>query len=245
MTYLRSLLLAIALVIVTPPYAAVSIATWPLSAFTRYRIISSWSKLAVWLAKVLCGVRWRVIGREHLPERPSIILSKHQSAWETLAFQAIFPPHSWVLKRSLLYVPFFGWGLAMLSPIAIDRRHRVKALRQTLEQGRERLARGFWIVIFPEGERVAPGQRGHYQVGGAWLATHSRAPVVPVALNSGELWARNAFLKHPGTITVVIGEPIDPAGMEPEELNRRVEEWIETQMAAIDGTARSRSARRP
>jgi 1-acyl-sn-glycerol-3-phosphate acyltransferase len=187
----------------------------------------------IWLARAVCGIRYELRGMEHLPDRPSIVLSKHQSAWETLAFQVFLPPQVWVLKRSLLRVPFFGWGLGMMNPIAIDRGAGMRALKQTLEQGRERLAQGFWIVIFPEGHRHAPGQQGTYHIGGAWLATHTRAPVVPIALNSGYLWRRDALLKLPGTITVSIGRPIDPSGLKADEVNRRVEDWIESEVARL------------
>ena len=184
----------------------------------------------------LCGLRYRIIGRENIPATPSIILSKHQSAWETLAFQEIFPPQVWVLKKELLRIPFFGWGLAMTSPIAIDRSARKKALEQIVEQGKDRLKQGFWIVIFPEGTRIPPGQRGKYRIGGAWLATHTNVPVVPVAHNAGEFWGKNSFVKRPGTITVSIGQPIDPTGMEAGELNAQVEAWIETEMLRIGQT---------
>jgi 1-acyl-sn-glycerol-3-phosphate acyltransferase len=194
----------------------------------------------VWLSRIICGVRWTVTGLERLPTVPSIILSKHQSAWETLAFQAIFPPQVWVLKRSLLWVPFVGWGIGMLSPIAIDRSQRMRALKQLLEQGRARLASGFWVVVFPEGSRVEPGIRGTWQIGGAWLAAHADAPVVPVAVNSGELWPRNGFIKHAGTIEVVILDPISPAGMKAEALNRLVEQRVEDAMLQLNGKARSR-----
>ena len=143
----------------------------------------------------------------------------------------------WVVKRELLWIPFFGWGLAMLEPIAIDRGSGARALRQMLEQGRDRLARGFCIVIFPEGTRVAPGAHRDYQPGGAWLASKTGAPVVPVALNSGELWRRNAFLKYPGTITVSIGAAIDTKELAPEDINRRVEDWIEGEVKRISGGA--------
>jgi 1-acyl-sn-glycerol-3-phosphate acyltransferase len=154
-----------------------------------------------------------VIGAEHIPQIPGIVLSKHQSAWETLAFQEIFPPQVWVLKKELLLVPFFGWGLAMTSPIAIDRSSKKAALKQIVSQGKDRLKKGFWIVVFPEGTRIAPGKKGRYGIGGAWLATHTGAPVVPVAHNAGRFWGRNALIKLPGTITVSIGAPIDPTGM--------------------------------
>src|SRR6185437_3183810 len=135
----------------------------------------------VFFAEVILGIRWRVEGRENLPAQPSVILSKHQSAWETLAFQLIFPPQVHVLKRELLWIPFFGWGLAAMSPIAIDRSRGTAALRAMARLGRERLAQGFWIVVFPEGTRVAPGERRRYQPGGAWLAAATGAPVIPVA----------------------------------------------------------------
>lgn len=233
MILLRSVLFLAALVLLTPPYSLLAIATFPLPAHWRYRVISQWTRIALWLLRHLCGIRYQVLGRENIPATPSIVLAKHQSAWETLAFQEIFPPQVWVLKRSLLAVPFFGWGLAMLSPIAIDRSAGREALKQVTEQGRDRLTRGFWIVIFPEGTRVAPGHAGRYGIGGAWLATHTNTPVVPVAHNAGEFWGRNAFRKYPGTITVSIGAPIDPAGLKPAELNEKVQAWIETEMANI------------
>ena len=230
---LRSLLFALVEIVTLPPFALLALATFPLPPLTRYRIITLWSRLTLWAAERLCGIRYRVLGAERIPRGPFIILSKHQSAWETLAFQVIFPPQVWVVKRELLWLPFFGWGLAMLSPIAIDRGSGSRALRQMRDQGRERVARGFCIVIFPEGTRVAPGERLEYQLGGAWLALQTATPVVPVAHNAGALWPRNAFLKHPGTVTVSVGEPIAPQDLTPQELTRRVEDWIEAEMQRI------------
>jgi 1-acyl-sn-glycerol-3-phosphate acyltransferase len=232
-TVLRSVVFLVLQTALTIVWSIISLLTFPFQPLTRYRIITTWSRIVVWLAQVICGIRYEVRGLERLPRQPSIVLGKHQSAWETLAFQVFLPPQVWVLRRSLLRVPFFGWGLAMASPIAIDRSAGMQALKQTLEQGRDRLARGFWIIIFPEGTRVPPGQRVKYQVGGAWLAAKTGAPVVPIAHNAGRLWRRNAFLKFPGIITVSIGEPIDPAGLKPEELNRRVEDWIESEVARL------------
>ncbi|HET7198147.1 MAG TPA: lysophospholipid acyltransferase family protein [Burkholderiales bacterium] len=233
MTALRSTLFALALFAITPPYALIALATFALPRMTRYRVIAGWSRAVVLLAEVILGIRWRVEGLEQLPGRPSVILAKHQSAWETLAFQLIFPPQVHVLKRELLWIPFFGWGLALMSPIAIDRSRGAAALRAMARRGRERLAQGFWIVVFPEGTRVAPGERRPYQAGGAWLAAATGAPVVPVAHNAGLCWPRNAFLKRPGTVTVRIGPCIEPSGRDPEAINTLAEQWIEEQQKAI------------
>ncbi|MDP2241932.1 MAG: lysophospholipid acyltransferase family protein [Burkholderiales bacterium] len=230
---LRSSLFALFQFVSTLVFTVIALLAFPFKPLTRYRIISYWARSNVAAARILCGIRYRVIGSEHIPREPCIILSKHQSAWETMAYQVIFPPQVWVLKRELLWVPFFGWGLAMLSPIAIDRGAARRALKQTLDQGRDRLAQGFSIVIFPEGTRILPGLRSKYHPGGAWLALQTGTPVLPVAHNAGELWQRNAFLKRPGLITVSIGAPILPQEMNVDELNQRVEQWIEGEMHRI------------
>lgn len=227
---LRSTTFALFQILVTPVFAVIALLTFPFAALTRYRIITCWSRLTIAAARTICGIRYRVLGAENIPPRPCVILSKHQSAWETLAFQVILPPHVWVLKRELLWIPFFGWGLAMLSPIAIDRSAGVRSLRHTLEQGRARLAQGFSIVVFPEGTRTAPGARGTYHPGGAWLAVRTGTAALPVAHNAGLYWPRNAFLKYPGTITVSIGPALDSRAASPEVLNAQVEAWIEREM---------------
>lgn len=231
---LRSALFAAVLVVLTPVFALIALLTFPLPPLARYRIITVWSHCIIAAARILCGIRYRVIGAEHIPSEPCVILSKHQSAWETLALQLIFPPQVWVMKRELLRVPFFGWGLAMLSPIAIDRSSRREALQQMIEQGRQRLDSGFCIVIFPEGTRIAPGKRGNYRPGGARLAIQTGTPIIPVAHNAGTCWGRNAFMKYPGLITVSIGAPIPPGGESAEELAQRVEHWIEGEMPHLD-----------
>jgi 1-acyl-sn-glycerol-3-phosphate acyltransferase len=232
-TVVRSTLFALALCLVTPPYALFALLTFPLPRMTRYRLISGWSRLVIRLARWILGIEWRVEGRENLPARPAVILSKHQSAWETMAFQLIFPPQVLVLKRELLWIPFFGWGLALMSPIAINRSRGMRALRTIARRGRERLAQGFWVVVFPEGTRVAPGSQREYHPGGAWLASASGAPVVPVAHNAGLLWPRNAFLKRPGTVTVRIGPPIDATNRDPKTINELARTWIEEQQKAL------------
>lgn len=233
MILLRSLLFAIVLAIVTPPYAIFGFLTFPLPPRVRHRIITSWAPLVMWFVWHLLGIRFKVIGRENIPAGPAVILSKHQSAWETMALQVIFPPLCFVLKRELLKVPFFGWGLAQIPGIAIDRNAGKDALAQVVEQGRARLAEGFWVVVFPEGTRVAPGTTRRYKPGGAWLAQKAGVPIVPVAHNAGEFWRRNAFLKRPGEITVSVGPVIDSTGLEATEVNARAEAWIEGEMRRL------------
>jgi 1-acyl-sn-glycerol-3-phosphate acyltransferase len=232
--WLRSVSYLLVQIVVTPPYAIVSLLTFALPPLARYRIISGWSRFMVWAAERICGIRYRVTGTQNIPSEPAIVLSKHESAWETIALQVVFPPQVWVLKRELLWIPFFGWGLAMLSPIAINRSDGRRALRQTVEQGRDRLARGFCIVVFPEGTRSAPSERGTYQPGGAWLSMQTGAAVVPVAHNAGDFWPRNSFLKYPGVVTISVGPAMRAErGEKAAELTRRVAEWIEKETQRI------------
>lgn len=234
MVFIRSLILFLLQLVITPVFALIAILSFPLHPLTRYRIISRWALTSLWLLRVLCGIRMEVRGTENIPDKPSILLCKHQSAWETIALQKVFPPQVWVLKRELLWLPFFGWGLAMTSPIAIKRSDGKGAMKQLLKQGKERLEMGFCVVIFPEGTRIPYGQKGKYKVGGALLSHATGVPVVPIAHNAGKLWGRNSFMKHPGVITMSIGAPIDPAGFKAEEINRRVEEWIEAEVARLN-----------
>ncbi|MBI1905808.1 MAG: 1-acyl-sn-glycerol-3-phosphate acyltransferase [Rhodocyclales bacterium] len=230
MIFLRSSLFALVLAVVTPLYALIACLVFPLPPMLRHRVITSYAHVLMWWVRHLLGIRYTLLGRENIPSGPAVILSKHQSAWETLALQVIFPPLCFVLKRELLRVPFFGWGLAQLPGIAIDRNAGMDALTQVVEQGRTRLAEGIWVVIFPEGTRVAPGVHRRYKPGGAVLATRGAVPVVPVAHNAGEFWPRNAFLKRPGEIIVSVGPPIETEGRDPVEVNARVEAWIEDEM---------------
>jgi len=230
MNLIRSILFNLGMLIITPIFSVLAILLFPLPAVLHSRIISSWAYLAMFWLKLTCGLSFRVIGKQNIPHHACIVLAKHQSAWETIAFQVIFPPQIWVMKRSLLLIPFLGWAFAALKAIAIDRAAGREALKQMVEQGKDRLARGLWVVIFPEGTRIAPGKKGKYHIGGAWLATHTQATVVPVAHNAGEFWRKNAFTKTPGVITVSIGKPINTQGMKPDELNHMVETWIEGEM---------------
>ena len=199
----------------------------------RFKIISQWARFNIWALEKICGLSYEIKGLENIPKESSIIMSKHQSTWETFATQIIFPPQTWVLKKSLLNIPFFGWGLRALEPVAIDRAARRQAMEQVLEQGKDRLDKGRWIIIFPEGTRIAPGKKGKYKLGGARLAVHTGHQIVPVAHNAGEFWARHSFTKYPGKISVSILPPISPDGLTAEELNQKVENAIETEMQNI------------
>ncbi len=199
----------------------------------RYRLARLWAASILTALRWICGIDWDIQGREHIPARNGVVLSKHQSAWETLMLFLIFPRTVYVLKQELLKIPFFGWCLGRYGHIAIDRSKPKQAMVALMKQGLRRLREGHWIVIFPEGTRVAPGERRRYAGSGGVLAARAEVPVVPVAHNAGEHWPRNGFLKHPGTITLVIGPPLDGAELSAEEINRRAEEWIEATMADI------------
>ena len=212
----------------------VLILTVMLASFeTRYRIAQLWVRFNLWSVQALCGLRYEVQGLENIPSRNGVILCKHQSAWETLALQTIFPPVVFLLKQELLKIPFWGWAMSALDPIAIDRSAKSAALKKVLRDGEARLQQGRWVVIFPEGTRVAPGQRGHYNASGAMLAQRTGCPVVPVAHNAGMFWGPKAFLKYPGTVQVRIGPPIAGGALSTQEISRLAEEWIEAQMTEL------------
>lgn len=206
-----------------------------LPASKRHLIGIGYAKSLVRLLELLIGLKYTIVGAENVPTEPAIICCKHQSAWETLALQIAFPAQVFVCKRELFWIPVFGWGLRLMSPIAIDRKDRAKATRQILEQGTQRKKQGFWISIFPEGTRVPPGVRGRYKLGAARMAKTLEMDIVPVAVNSGEFWPRNSFMKHPGLITMVIGKPIPHTLGGAEVLMHKCEEWIENRQSDISG----------
>ena len=186
-----------------------------------------------WLLKVICGLDYRVRGLENIPSGAHIAMWKHASSWETFAQAVIFPPQAWVLKRELLWIPFVGWGLKLLRPIAINRGEGHRAVNQVIDQGKARLKDGLWIIVFPEGTRVVAGDTRKFGVSGALLAVESGKSVVPLSHNAGVYWPRRGFLKKPGTIRVIIGEPIESAGKKPRELNEEVKLSIEAGLARI------------
>jgi 1-acyl-sn-glycerol-3-phosphate acyltransferase len=199
----------------------------------QFAIARCWARILLWVLKHLCGLTYEVIGRERIPPGNHIVMSNHTSAWETIAQFLIFPPQVWVLKRELLWVPFVGWGLKLLRPIAINRGEGHRAVNQVVEQGKARLADGLWVIIFPEGTRVVAGKTGKFGVSGSLLAIAAGKSVVPLSHNAGVFWRRRGFLKKPGTIRVVIGEPIEPLGKNPRELSAEVKRAIEAGLDRI------------
>ncbi len=225
--FLRSLLFTVIVALATVIWSIACIFFSPLPYPRRYYLTSRWNVFVIWLAKVMCGIRYQIKGWENLPDTPAILLSKHQSAWETIFLLMAMPrPLVFVFKKELIYVPFFGWGLGLLRMIPIDRSKKLDAFSQVVVHGRKRLADGQWVIMFPEGTRIPVGKKGKYKQGGARLATETNTCVIPIAHNAGECWPKNAFIKKPGLITVSIGSPISPEGLNSAELNQKVENWI-------------------
>ena len=228
MILLRAILFYAGLSLATIVFFPIAFLLYPFPLRLRFQVMSRWAIVNLWWLGVVCGLKHQVEGLENIPQHASIIMCKHQSAWETLALQLIFPAQVWILKRELLWIPIYGWALAAMQPIAIDRSSVIRSVRHIVTEGCKRLQEGLWVVIFPEGTRVTPGERGRYQPGGGMLAEKAGCPVVPVAHNSGYFWPRNSFKKWPGTITMVIGPPIDSRGKAAEDIMNQVEDWIES-----------------
>lgn len=233
MIWLRSIIFYLLLAVYTFIFTISGILLLPFDFKLRFKVMSHWAALNFWTLRLICGIDYHVEGLENIPEGPAIIMCKHQSAWETLALQIIFPSQVWVLKRELLRIPIYGWGLATMKPIAIDRSAGAHSIRKLVSEGRERLAQGHWVVVFPEGTRVAPGKRGEYHPGGGLLAAKTGYPIVPVSHNAGYFWPARSLIKRPGTINLVIGPVIYPDAKSVAEITRETEEWIEAQAAKL------------
>jgi 1-acyl-sn-glycerol-3-phosphate acyltransferase len=236
---LRSFVFVLFLTLTVVPWA---LAVLVYSIFVRgdkvYWLCVGWLNTAIWGAKTICGVRWRMHGTENLPDSPVVLLPKHQSTWETFAFPGLMPhPLAYVFKRELLYIPFFGWAMGRMDMIHIDRSKRTEAWNRVAEQGRKFMAQGHWVIMFPEGTRIARGKKGQYKSGGTRLAVQTQRPVLPVAVTSARCWPRKSFILRPGVIDVSIGPAISSSGREPDELMRDVEAWIEAEMHRLDPEA--------
>jgi len=236
---LRSALFVLWMAVTVIPWAVFSLVAsifirgTPLFWFTTF-----WLRIAITGCRFICGVRYRVQGMENLPDGRAILLPKHQSTWETFAFPTLMPrPLCYVFKRELLYIPFFGWAMARLDMVHIDRSKRAEAWSRVAEQGLRFMAQGNWVIMFPEGTRTPRGGQGTYKAGGTRLSVNTGAPVVPIAVSSARCWPRKSFLITPGLVTVSIGKPISPEGREPDEMMREVETWIEAEMRRIDPEA--------
>jgi len=242
MIYLRSTLFSLFLLIFTPIWSVLCMLAFPfLSPENRYSFIGLWNKVVIWLLWHLCNIRYEIRGMEHMHavlDQPVIILSKHQSAYETIAYIALLPKQlCFVFKRELLWIPFFGWALALLKMIHINRANKQTAALSVASQGRKRLGEGKWIMLFPEGTRTPRGSTKPYRKGGARLASATGALVIPIAHNAGNFWPKNSFLKKPGTVIFSIGPAIASEGKSGEELQQEVEGWIESEMRMIDPSA--------
>ncbi len=235
----RSAIFVLFMAVTVVPWAlAVVLVSLFASGNTVYRMCESWLTTSIWGAKVICGVHARLHGMENLPDSPVVLLSKHQSIWETFAYPGLMPhPLCYVFKRELLYIPFFGWAMARMDMIHIDRSKRAEAWNLVAAQGREFMNKGHWVIMFPEGTRAARGGRGTYKSGGARLAVETGRPVLPVAVTSGRCWPRKSFVLRPGVIDVSVGKPIPSIGRRPDELMREVESWIEAEMRRLDPQA--------
>lgn len=240
---LRSALFFAWLALTVIPWAlAVLLVSVFIRGDTIYWMCAGWLRVAIWGARTICGVRYRLQGMERLPAAdplaPLILASKHQSTWETFAYPALMPhPLAYVFKRELLYVPFFGWAMARMDMIHIDRSKRNQAWAKVAARGKELLARGHWVIMFPEGTRIARGQQGAYKGGATRLAVTTGAPVVPIAVTSARCWPRKSLILRPGMVDISIGAPIPSVGREPDELMREVEAWIEAEMRRLDPEA--------
>ncbi len=235
MNSLRSTLYTLAQIVLTPFYFLLM---WVSSPFglTGPRYFSRlWCRTMLMLGQWICGIRYEIHGWENIPKEACITLVKHQSTWETFFFPAYFPPHSFVLKKELLKVPFFGWGLSVLNPIPIDRSQKKVAFQQVQREGKKRLQQGTHIVLFPEGTRIPFGFRGRYAQSGALLALSAQAPILPITHNAGQYWPKNGA-KMPGTIQFIIGPLMYPEADETAaHLSHRAENWIEEQLEQLTG----------
>ncbi len=213
------------------------------SSTTIYWACANWLRTAMWGCRVICGVQPRVQGMDNVPSAADangavLLASKHQSTWEAFAFPALMPhPLAYVFKRELLYVPFFGWAMSRMDMIHIDRSKRTQAWNKVAEQGQRLFAKGVWVIMFPEGTRIARGQQGQYKNGASRLAVTAGVPIVPIAVTSARCWPRKSFLIRPGVVDVSIGKPIATAGREPDEVMREVQAWIEAEMRRLDPQA--------
>ena len=233
MQTLRSILFTAILFISVLPFAILILLARPFGTEASYRVAMTWVRTVMASCKILCRLDFSIEGQEHIPDSNCVVFSKHSSAYETLAQWLVLPRHTWVLKRELIWAPFFGWALACLQPIAINRNAGRAAVAQVIQQGKKRLDEGLWVLIFPEGTRMSAGETRRYGVSGTLLAQEAKTLILPIAHNAGDFWPRRGWRKLPGTVQFVIGPPVDPSDRDPREVNMELQNWIETKVAEL------------
>ncbi|MCK4744407.1 MAG: 1-acyl-sn-glycerol-3-phosphate acyltransferase [Sulfuriflexus sp.] len=235
MLFLRSLIFSIGMILATIILATPCFLTILIPYRWRYRYLNLWHRFVIWWLEVTCNVHYEIEGMENIAElnTAAIVFCRHESTWETLALTKFFPPQTWLIKRELLWVPFFGWAIWVLEPIAINRKAGRKALNQVISQGKDRLSKGRWVITFPEGTRLQPTETKPFGIGGAMLASKSGIPVIPVTHNAGEFWPKRGFIKHPGTIKIIVGPAIQTKGRKASEINKEAEEWMNSTRAKL------------
>ncbi|MFW2403451.1 MAG: lysophospholipid acyltransferase family protein [Gammaproteobacteria bacterium] len=230
---IRSLLFTSLFFATVPPWALAAICVRVFGRHASFKVAESWVLMNLWFCKTICGLDLTIAGLENIPDTPGVLYLKHSSAYETLAQFHLVGDQTWVLKRELLWAPFFGWAVRCVHPIAIDRSAGKSAVQQVIDQGTERIDDGIWVSIFPEGTRMAPGTTRRYGVSGVLLAQAAGRPITPVAHNAGYFWPRRGLRKKPGTVSFVVGPPVDPTGREPREVNEEIQDWIESRIAEM------------
>ncbi len=234
MIYFRSFLFSVIHGITGIAAGIIAVIIWPIFPYSwRWRVVTSWNRFVMMWLWLCCGIRVKIIGKRHFDRYPCVILSKHQSTWETMFLQYYFGPVATILKKELLRIPFFGWGLASIRSIPIDRQSPIQALKDVKSKGLERLRDGINLLVFPEGTRVPLDTAGNYARSGADIAVSAGVPIIAVAHNAAECWPNKQFLKYPGTITVVLSEPIETQGKDRKQLTEEVKAWIEQQISQL------------
>ena len=235
----RAALFYLGYIVSTVLWGGLSVAiAWSMPPKARFLfVVGAWTRFVLWWLGLTCGIRTEVRGREHLPDTACILFVKHQSTWDTLFVQTLLSPQTTLIKRELLWIPFFGWAFSLLKPIAINRHARVGAFRQLMNIGAERIAAGFSVTLFPEGTRMPWGKQGPFQPGGAALASSTGAPVLVVAHDAGRCWPAHRFIKHAGTIEVRISPPMQFKGENHRKINKLTEGWLREQMSELERRA--------
>ena len=225
MLFIRSLIYTIVVNIALIIIITIALLIFFLPIRIRYNIISLWAKFCIWWLKITCKLDFKIIGKENIPTKTCVVMSNHQSTWDTLVFQTFLPQQTWVIKKELLFLPIFGWGLALLRPISIDRGNKLNAIRTVIKQGVSRIKDGIWVIIYPEGTRQPYKKLANYQSGGVAIAKKSGVDILPIYHNAGKFWSKGQFIKKPGTIVITIGKSINPQDEKPKDIALKIENW--------------------